>query len=114
MNPFLTGGGDYQSKEALYCCTPALTLNIPCMTECHGEHAFITDENVARYYVRNKINEPVEDQIISIIAQKLDYIIDNPDIAMKKAKEGRRFIKDNHTMKAVGKQLKGILEGVLR
>ena len=114
VNPFLTAGGDYQSKEALYCCTPALTLNIPCMIECHGRHAFITDENIAQYYVRDHINGPLEDQIISLIAQKLDYIIDNPDIAMKKAKEGKKFIAANHTMKAVGKQLKGILEGVLR
>jgi glycosyltransferase involved in cell wall biosynthesis len=109
--PFLTAGGDYASKHAMYCGVPSITYNVPSLIECTGGHTFVVDETDMMNYRPNTSgrNMALEENAIGKMAELMDWMLDNPDEVIKKTKDGQRYIQDNHTMKVIGKQLKDIL-----
>jgi len=109
--PFIAAGGDYASKHSMYCGVPAVTYNIPSMTECTGGFTYVVDEDKMMDYrptLRGR-NIVFEENAITKMAELMDWILDNPEDVKKKTRKGQRYIKKNHTMKVIGKQLKDIL-----
>lgn len=109
--PFIAAGGDYASKHAMYCGVPSVTYNIPSMVECTGGFAYVVDEDRMMDYRPNQRGRDIalEENAIGKMAELMDWVLGNPEEVIKKTKEGQRYIRENHTMKAIGKQLKNIL-----
>lgn len=109
--PFIAAGGDYASKHSMYCGVPSVTYNIPAMVECTGGFTYIVDENKMMDYRPNLNgrNIPLEDNAITKMAELMDWMLDNPEEVMKRTRKGQKYIKENHTMNVIGKQLKDIL-----
>jgi len=109
--PFIAAGGDYASKHSMYCGVPSVTYNIPAMVECTGGFTYVVDENKMMDYRPNLNgrNIPLEDNAITKMAELMDWMLDNPEEVTKRTRKGQRYIKENHTMNVIGKQLKDIL-----
>ena len=114
--PFIAAGGDYASKHSMYCGVPSVTYDVPAMVECTGGFTYVVDENKMMDYRPNLNgrNIALEENAITKMAELMDWMLDNPEEVMKRTRKGQNYIKENHTMKAIGKQLKDILLKVTR
>lgn len=85
------GSADVPS-EALYCEKPCLATDIPIMRADYG--------GTIEYFREHDVDD---------LAEKIKFLIDNPEYRRIRGKEGKRFVDENYTLKVATEKLEKIL-----
>jgi hypothetical protein len=114
VNPYVTGGGDYQMKEAAYMGTLGLSFNIPPFIECNGGFNDVIPEGIFYEYTRNTLKiSNFDEHLLRKLKERIQWLLNNPEYIKFKVKYHRDYIAQNHTTKVIGKQLKEYLEDIV-
>jgi glycosyltransferase involved in cell wall biosynthesis len=85
------GSADVPS-ETLYCEKPCLATDIPIMRSDYGD--------TIEYFREHDVND---------LAEKIKFLIDNPEYRRIRGEEGKRFVKKNYTLKGATERLEKML-----
>jgi colanic acid/amylovoran biosynthesis glycosyltransferase len=70
--------------------------------------------SVSQIVIDRKTGFLVPSRDVDALTEKLNYLIENPQIWLRMGREGRRFVEENFDIKKLNKELEGIYQQVMR
>jgi glycosyltransferase involved in cell wall biosynthesis len=79
----------------------------------HGIPVIASNIEANRYFIQKNLVYDFESRNIESLKNKMEYVLKNKEESLNKAKEAKKYIKDNFSWNYVGQQINQIYTSVL-